>query len=230
MKNYLLLSSFLMFAIGSLAQRSFQAKVYQNTDYFNVSYYNSQTNSTRNSNVLNFTRISLAFVINTSKNLTHEIEFLIPELSKSIYKVKLPLDYSFKEDDRMKSTISTYSFRYELSKALFNRSKKMVFNLGLGVNPYYTKTEYEPTVANVYYSFVQLYGASVNVIPRINFNITDKIVLDLNIPLKLYDLQNKETHVNNPSLPIRQQSSSEVTDVFFEQAYTIRLGMSYAFR
>ncbi len=231
MKNYLLLSSLLLFAISSSAQRSFQVKVYQNTDYFDVSYYNSQTNSSRNSNELNFSRISLAFAINTRKNFVHEIEIIIPELSKSIYNVKLPLDYSFQDDGPRVGTISTYSFRYELSKVLSNPSKKFRFNLGLAINPYFTDTEYEPENSIAYYkSNTKLFGVSFNIVPRINYNITDRILIDLNIPFKLYDLQNKETRINNPALPIRQQTSSEFTNVFFEDVYTIRLGVSYVFK
>lgn len=219
-----------MIAICCSAQRSFQAKVYQNTDYFNVSYYNSQTNSTRNTNELNFSRISLAFAINTNKNFIHEMEIIIPELSKSINKVKLPLDYSFQDDGTRVGTISTFSLRYEISKIVSNPSKKFRFNLGLGINPYFTETEYEPEVSNAYYGNTKLLGASFNIIPRINCNFTDKILIDLNIPFKLYDLQNEETSDNNPSLPIRQQTSNEFTNTFFEDAYTIRLGVSYVFK
>ncbi len=229
MKYYILFSAFLLFVINSSAQRTFQAKVYQNTDYFKVSYYNSQTNSTTNSNNVNFSRISLAFAINTRKNFTHEFEILIPELSKSIYNVKLPLNYSFQDDEAREGTINTYSLRYELSKVLSDPFKKIRFNLGLGMNPYFTETEYEPKASYAYYTNTKLFGVSFNLIPRINYNITDRILIDLNIPFKLYDLQFEDTRVNNPSLPIRQQSSNEFTDVFFENAYTIRLGVSYVF-
>ncbi len=168
--------------------------------------------------------------MSTRRNFIQEIEVIIPEISKSIYNVKLPLDYSFQDDGARVGTISTFSIRYELSKILFNPSKKFRFNLGLGINPYFTETKYEPEVSNAYYSNAKLFGVSFNIIPRINYNITDRILIDLNIPFKLYDLQNQETHVNNPSLPIRQQTSTEFTDIFFEDAYTIRLGVSYVFK
>jgi len=204
--------------------------VYQNTDYFNVSYYNSQTNASRNTEELNFSRISIAVAINTLKHFTHEIEFFIPELSKSIYKVKLPLDYEFEENDGYVSSISTYSFRYELSKKVFSLSNRFQFIAGLGVNPYLTTTEYEPTMSNQYYSKVERYGVSFNIVPRIDYRVTDRIYIDLNIPLKVYDLQRKDVQNNNPNLPMREQKFNEVTDIFFENVYTIRLGVRYIFK
>jgi hypothetical protein len=53
--------------------------------------------------------------------------------------------------------------------------------------------------------------------------------VDLNVQLKIYDLRLEKNEVGNPAIPIRQQETNDVDHIFFESAYTIRLGLAYKF-
>jgi hypothetical protein len=75
----------------------------------------------------------------------------------------------------------------------------------------------------------QLYGFAFNFTPRINYKISRRFNIDLNVPLKIYDLRLEKNQVNNPAIPIRQQNTNDVDHIFFESAYTIRLGLAYKF-
>jgi hypothetical protein len=227
MRNLLLALIAVLATNAVSGQTRIQLKLYQNTDFFNVSYQNSDTQETRETDVTNFDRISLAVAFSGNRNLSHEIEFFVPERSRSIYDVKFPMDYEFRESYRFTSEISTYSFRYELDKS-FNPSNRVFFSLGVGINPYYTKSEYEPTMPNTYYRGVKIFGVSLNVVPRINFKITPRFLMEFNIPFKIYDLRDKESEIHNPAIPIRDQvMKDDLKHIFFESTYTLRLGIVY---
>ena len=107
MKRILLTVYFLVIVLSSYAQQKIGIKIYQNTDLFNAEYYSgseyygARNKSLTESDRVNFNRFSLALDINTKKNLTHEIEFFIPEIKKSSNKIQFPLNYEFKKDNRV---------------------------------------------------------------------------------------------------------------------------------
>jgi hypothetical protein len=103
----------------------------------------------------------------------------------------------------------------------------MAFSFGVGVNPYYTKAEYFPLTPVTYYRYLKKYGASLNVIPRVSYAISTKVRLDLNIPLKFFDLREEEQKIENPAIPIRYQTNGGLVHPFFENIYTIRFGVAY---
>jgi len=84
-----------------------------------------------------------------------------------------------------------------------------------------------PLVPLIFYRYVKKYGFSLNFIPRIMYTVSTKILLDLNIPIKVYDLREEEQKIENPAIPIRQQTNGGLASVFFENVYTIRLGIVY---
>ena len=159
----------------------------------------------------------------------HEIEFFIPEISKSLDDIQYPMNYEFRKDVTFDGEGTSYSLRYELSKTLTDESKRFGFAIGAGINPYYVHLEYIPNVETTYYWSTQLYGFALNFIPRINYKISRRFNIDLNVPLKIYDLRLEKNEVANPAIPIRQQNTNGSDHIFFESAYTIRLGLAYKF-
>jgi hypothetical protein len=213
----------------AFAQKQIQVKIYQNTDYFQSRVLNSDTRETHETVNLNFNRISLAVRLQGGRTLLHEIELLIPDVTTSTRNVHFPMRYEFQEGSNFESRISTYSARYEFSKLLVPSSGKFSYSAGAGVNPYFTNTEYDPTNITRYYRSDKVVGLSVNFIPRILFKLTDRLTADFNLPVKLYDLRAVLVNIENPQIPIRQQRQNDIEHVFFEPAFTARLGLAYAF-
>ena len=161
--------------------------------------------------------------------MIHEIELFIPEISKSPDDMQYPMEYSIRKGYRVEGKGTSYSFRYELSKMLTNEDKRLRFSGGVGINPYYAHLEYVPVEPQTFYSDSRLYGAAVNVTPRLTFELAPRFNLDLSVPFKIYDFRVNEYQVHNPAIPIGQQLSTSYKSIFFENAYTIRLGISYSF-
>jgi hypothetical protein len=226
MKKILLLSLALGCCFPAFAQKETSIKIYQNTDRFQTVVNESWKNQITTIDVLNFNRLSVALSI--KKWLSHEVELFLPEISKPVEHIKIPMNYEIKKDPRFEGTGSSFSLRYEIGKFLTKEQKQVRFAMAAGVNPYYLKIDYEPNVTTAYPSYNRTYGASFNIIPRFTFDITERLFLDLNIPLKLFDLQMNKTHIRNPAIPIRQQINEYLETKFFENAYTIRLGLAYS--
>lgn len=218
----------IVFIFDSLAQHQTGLKLYQNTDIYNVQEVG--LNSTEEITVTNFNRVSLALQFSFQNKYVHEIEFFIPEISRPLPKLHYPLEYEVRNDDSFEGMGSAYSFRYEFGMTLTDYRKPLTFHLAAGLNPYFVKIEYSPIVANAYSSSTTFYGATVNIIPRLIYKISNRFSLDLNIPLKFYDLRREVFNVENPQIPVLYQTITETNNIFFEEAYTIRLGLQYNLR
>ncbi|WP_276371501.1 hypothetical protein [Chryseolinea sp. H1M3-3] len=228
MTRILITALFILNTICSFGQKNLGIKIYQNTDIFEIRYFESRPNRVEESDKVNFARISLAVDIDTKKGYTHEIEFLIPEVSKSYDNIQYPMNYELKKEmPDFEGQASSYSLRYELSKTLTNKANRLGFNLGIGINPYYVLVEYIPNVETRYYSSTKLYGFVLNMVPRIKYNLSQRFIIDLNVPLKIYDLQAVKSRIKNPLIPIHQQTTINYSNSFFESAYTFRIGLMY---
>lgn len=227
MRKIVLTALFISNAFYSLGQNDFGVKIYQNTDIFETQYYESRTRETTKVKNVNFNRITLAVDIETKKGYSHEIEFFIPEISRPLDNIQFPLNYEFRKDETFDGEASSYSFRYEVSKTLTNKAKRFSFLIGVGINPYYVHIEYEPNVETTYYWSTKLYGFALNITPRIRYKVSQRFSFDLNVPLKIYDLRGEKNNVENPAIPIRQQTTNAYSNIFLESAYTIRFGLMY---
>jgi hypothetical protein len=230
MTRTIITALFICTTICSFGQKGIGIKIYQNTDIFEIQFLESVTHNVEKFDKVNFSRVSLALDIDTKKGYTHEIEFLIPEVSKSYDNVQYPMNYEFeKKDAGFEGRASSYALRYELSKTLTSNTKKFCFDLGIGMNPYYVHIEYIPNVPNSYYSSTKLYGFVLNIVPRVKYKLSQRFTIDLNVPLKIYDLQAEKYRVANPAIPIHQQTTIDYRNIFFESAYTFRVGLMYKF-
>src|SRR6187402_386592 len=118
-RRIIITALFISNTLFSFGQKSFGIKIYQNTDIFEIQYVEFRTNDVEKVDKVNFTRVSLAVGIDTKKGYTHEIEFLIPEVSKSYDNIQYPMNYEFKKKMQdFEGQASSYSLRYEVSKTL----------------------------------------------------------------------------------------------------------------
>lgn len=212
--------------IHAFGQTRTEMKFYLNSDFYHLDYIdpaNQQIVSSPRTN----TRLSLAVALHTKKYL-HELELFIPEI-ESKKAPAYPMNYEPYHPPSSGSmrTFTSYSFRYEFSKEL-HLSKMVIFTLGPGINPYYTKTSYLTQVVNSYNRYVWESGVALNFISRIILNSpSSRLRVEFSIPFKVYDARYIQQRIENPSIPISQADNSNWKHIFFENAYTLRLGISF---
>jgi hypothetical protein len=230
MNQYLFIIAILLYNHFSFGQGKFGIKIYQNTDVFSVTTTDNDVSPsiTSISSQTNFNRISIALQIKSRNKLNHQIELMIPEISKQIPDVQLPFSYQFIKRKESKSSITTISFRYEISKSLYS-FKNFRLNLGFGLSPYYVFQERKSYSPNFFDSYLEYYGASFNTIPYITYNVTNRFGLEISFPFTIYNLQKVTQHIANPAIPIKQQTNVGLESNFSNNVYTIRFGMLYVF-
>ncbi len=228
LRTRLIITLFLCESIYSFGQQGLSLKLYQNTDIYQVQCTFFKTGEVTKQRITNFSRISLAFVLPSKKRYLHEVEFLIPEFSKPLEKLDFPLNYNFWKGSNLDGTGSTFSFRYELSKPLSDKSNPIEFLLGAGINPYYVHLAYEPRPQLSFYRSLKMYGVTLNIIPRISYKFSQLFSIDLNAPIRIYSFRIEANRIDDPILPSRQQRFTETKHLFFEPVYTIRLGLMYS--
>lgn len=160
--------------------------------------------------------------------LGHEVEFFMPEFAKSPDRLRFPMNYESRKDPRWSSKASAYAFRYEVFKDLTPNRKELQFAIGAALHPYYVSIRHTPIMDGIYPSSMEWYGANLNLIPRVTYAISERLHLDLNVPVKAFDYRFHKEQINNPAIPIRQQINQYAKSIFFEGAYTIRFGIAYS--
>lgn len=218
---------FVCAAFYAFGQQGQSFKVYQNTDVFQLYCISLHPREETKQVKVNFSRISLAFVFTSRKRSFHEVELQIPEFSKPIEKLDLPLKYTFFKGEPFESAGNSFSFRYEFGKLLGEKSKPINFILCAGINPYYMQLEYTPTTSSAYYQTRKYYGFALNATPRLYFKLNRHFSIDLNAPIRIYNFQKVRYRQDNPILPAQQQRFTKTNHLFLEPVYTLRLGLMW---
>jgi hypothetical protein len=230
MTKHVLLVCLFGISLNAFAQNEISFKIYQNTDVFPVTYRHHYLDvpSVTHEQKINFTRFSIAVDI-PGKKINHELELFIPEISKRVNKAQFPIDANYLANERYDDKFYSVAFRYEVKKQ-FSKNKPVSFGLGAAINPGFTVTMYEPSMnASVFYQTHKTLNVSLNMIPRVTYVPGKKISIELNVPLKIYDFKFVETEVENPNVPYSAQKQESTDHLFFEDVYTIRLGIGYRF-
>jgi hypothetical protein len=228
-KISILLSCFFLISFFSHSQSSIGIKVYQNTDFFKAEYYGAGNYQYKTDHHRSFNRFSVAINVVTKRNFLHEVELFVPELSKSLENIQFPLNYKFTKTAPTVDKATVYAFRYDVSKVVTDLAKRISVVLGAGVNPYRIKIDYSSQQAFVYSRRQTMYGVAVNIIPGVQYSVSKRFMMDLSIPFRIYNYKRERMQVDNPAIPISQQTKESDEGKFFENVYTIRFGLRYGF-
>ena len=115
------------------------------------------------------------------------------------------------------------AFRYEYNFIFLknNEKSKLIPALGFSIDPYFSRESYKTKVSLSYPSTENVLGATASVIPRIIYNLTEIIFLDLNIPIHIIDV-NYNTATN---LQRSHTRTPTVDFIAFPSKYLIRFGI-----
>jgi hypothetical protein len=224
-KFFLVVSIFA--TVTCYGQNKLGVKVYHNTDLFTIKSTDYRAQVVTEERKPAFSRISVALELKKINRITHELEVFVPTFSQTLSSPQYPLNYDLRADVWYDTKVTSYALRYEVNKSLTNSRNRFNVGIGVAVNPYFVQVKYNPTSPNIYYWSTKLFGAALNFIPRFNYKITHRVSAEINFPFKIYDYRAQKERVHNPAIPIRHQQSGFLKGIFFEDAYTIRTGMTY---
>lgn len=232
MKNLLLVLVTLMplFSYSQKKANEFDLKIYTAFEHYILNEYellDPYHQSIFVERDFSFGNFSIAFPFHT-KNFGHEISISAIKFKRNDYK---EIEY----DDNSHPSYSLESFKSENNELLLrgmyelkfkNKSKKKFLpQIGLGIEPFILYTERIPMIPTVFPIFSLSLGATVYVIPRISYALSDKVYLDFNIPFGLCQyIWNFEKHLN-PAMTLEEQRKSQSDLDFLNSTFQIRFGI-----
>jgi hypothetical protein len=170
---------------------------------------------------------TIAFQWKAKNNNFHEIELTNFEIGKTGAKTEFVADTNgipFVSGQDIVTTALSVRYEYILN---FNKSKdsKLVPSLGFGVNPYFRKNKYSPLASSSFPAFESSFGLRAFITPRVTYFITQKIFVDLNIPLCLFDNFILTEMRDNANLPVEQRTVSTYNFNQFPKFISGRIGI-----
>jgi hypothetical protein len=185
----------------------------QTTNYNRTTYDNQGFDLLRS--------VSIAF---QKQNTFHEIEIDKMKFQNERFETKYNGQITTNGHETTTTSIKLrYSYNY-----IINYAAKMKVIVGLSMAPYFEKEFTKPLVGS--YDRVSIYsGLSIELFPRIQYQLTKNFLLECNIPLPLATLLSKKQKTFNPTLTIEQQKNSDSSVSFFDAPSHISLGIGYKF-
>jgi hypothetical protein len=227
--RFVVLLSCLTISAGALAQHEYRIKLYQHTSSLETVYqYNNTTSEKSGDRHFTTGTFSVAFnMVSLRGGFHHEVEIFIPEINRSAQDIQFPGNFELRRSTLTNDVISAYAFRYEINQDITNVTKRFVLNVGLAVNPYHIDMEFKPRESNVFHRDVSITGAHFNIIPRVSWQLTERLSIELNVPVNVFDIYRIKQRVDNPGFSLRSQSNAGTEHTFFEDIYTVRFGVAY---
>lgn len=146
------------------------------------------------------------------------------------------IDFSFHSDKKdalnngfSKSVTKQFGLRYSFNYSINKKGKLKAF-IGAGVNTNLSSYKHEynyPGIMDVaqegeYNAFTS--SVSLNVTPRLVWNVSDKWFLDINIPVNAYSFSNTTEQTDDVDGKIKMNSSTS-----FPNKYTVNVGVGFRF-
>lgn len=235
MNKIILFSVFIVSFIFGQAQNTTLSYKYAIKAYNLTSFYTGSTTAKiSDSSNINFTTNDLkilhptfAFQWQNAKRNFHELELTSFELGKLSNQEELSGSLSSGNTIPRSSVITTnIAFRYEYILN-FNKAetRKLVPSIGFGGSPYYRLYKYQAKYAWEIPSSQQFIGLSIYATPRITYNFSSRIFLDVNIPVCVFDFNYLSNHQDNPFLELSERTTSEFNIEMFPKVLSGRVGI-----
>lgn len=238
MKNILLVC-FLLLAKTGWAQNKVDSHNYS-FKFYNLSSYSNEERPQR------FNEDSLVMMLIPSENFT----ILKPTIGLSwktrnqniceVELVQLGLNTSSKASDFILDTIGflglvpqlsnyltvDFSFRYEyILKFNKGRDEKLNPSLGFGINPFYGLRKKTPTNTSDFEFQDQFFGADLNIVPRLTYNLSQNVYLDFSLLLSFANTYIQYSTLLSPLLSKSEQTIKEMLFTQFPKTISARMGV-----
>ncbi len=206
-----------LFVLAQEKEKSFQIKAFSGINHFDVDEGSIEVRKNMNSHsILSSASVSIVkgdrfieFELDRFK-IQHNENEAIPNSSGS-------LDGG---------DVKTREFRIRLSyNYLKSISSKINVAIGMGVSPYLLKENISPSNPLSFDRRHSSVGASLDLIPRFQFNMTKKVFFETHLVLSTVRLNRYETQIENPAIPLREQTETDSSVRYFGGDYQVRFGI-----
>ncbi len=170
---------------------------------------------------------AIAFRIRNKKNNFHEIELTNLEVGTK----NTITEINYNQGMLMpiagaKTTTSAIAVRYEyILNFLKKRNSRFMPSLGLALMPYYMRTNFDPVLATQFPVTNTRMGAKGFLVPRLNYAITSRLLVDVNVPFCITDSYVERVNQRNPNITQREQKYETGNFDGIPNRYSFRVGL-----
>lgn len=208
-------------------------KLYSNlsvvTEQSSISIAANDISTVNKKSQLNLGSLTPAFTWGLKNGRFHEVEISEMNFNRNFQQTS-QIDFgsgglSITEGERVYNL--SLAMRYEYSVYSEKRAKKskLVPALGGSIQPYFHYIATVPAVATRYRTGLSSFGAVVNFIPRVYYNMNKKWFLDLNIPLTLAKIGGESSTVENSLIRDEDQRVTNFNLDFVTTDILVRFGV-----
>ena len=117
------------------------------------------------------------------------------------------------------------AFRYEYNILITgSENNKIRTYLGFAASPYFKSINIEPLITTIWPKHFSSFGLDLGLVPRINYQVHDRVFLDISVPVNFARAGYQNMREKNPALPFDLQTT-KIEDIRFLQGDSlIRLG------
>lgn len=226
--SLLVLSCCSAYAQNRYLDYKYAAKLYNLTTVADKNQLYRDSNYVRTASFDKIAYPAAAFQIATKKKNFHEIELSdltigrSDELTERIY----PDQTTTEPVSGALTTVTSIAVRYEYIQ-MFGKKKdhKLIPAIGLAAMPYYNRYSTEPAISALFPTRDNLFGIRGFIVPRLNYHISKRVYLDLNVPVNIFDAQQHGTNTLNSALPAEQRTTSSFNFNALPGYYSVRFGV-----
>lgn len=169
---------------------------------------------------------TVAFRIKNARNNFHEIELTEFKVGSEDFLSTLDQSGVTIPMAGGKTNTTAIAIRYEYTLN-FNKRKnsKLMPAIGLALMPYYQRTNFTPVLATEFPAIKTQIGAKGFLIPRLNYAISSRLFLDVNVPFCVTDMYAEIKNAKNPILTQQEQKNDTGNFDGVPQFYSFRVGV-----
>jgi len=223
MKQQLTVFCLLFLLQNGFAQEEGSSKKYS-LKVYNITSYEKNSDRYNESTEMNIIKPSFAFQWKTTNRVYQEIELMNLHVSNKQNRGKNVIAGGVLYNHKYFKT--DIALRYEVIYALSKSdNKKWMPAIGLGINPYFLQEISNPVVSYAFKTSLTNTGAGIYIIPRMVYNISERVYLDINIPVLVTENNFEISKVENPGFTREQQRTTTFTSTQFPSFYSGRIGL-----
>ncbi|RYD55664.1 MAG: hypothetical protein EOP56_15210 [Sphingobacteriales bacterium] len=218
--KYLIILALTLMAANVQAQDTIQPYRYSAKVYAHIQYQRDANPVFSTSQAL--VKPAYAFQMKTAKGNAHEFE---------LFNFMLNANKSGSPGNIYKTRATSIVLKYEyIINMMKKRNSKLAPAIGLGAAPYFYHTRGIPTASSHFPYRNSSFGFSGLLIPRVTYNVTTRLYLDVNIPITILDMDHRSNKFSDPTLPVAQRTSSLTSfNMLPSQPFTARIGLGIRF-
>jgi hypothetical protein len=218
--KYLSIFALACLSATAQAQDSTESYWYSAKVYANIQYQRDGGPVFSSSQTL--VQPAYAFQMKTANGNAHEFE-----LSNFLFNATKSGDPNAVYKSRATNVVLKYEYIINLMK---KRNPRLAPSVGLGAAPYFHHVRGVPTTSSAFPYRNTVFGLSGLLIPRVTYNVTSRLYLDINVPITILDLHHQSNKVSNPAVPVSKRTNSLTRfDMLQLEPITVRIGLGIRF-